>query len=329
MGQSTGKDLHVDQHLTNIAINYRPQGMVADMIAPIVPVDKQSNSYPIFSRFEAFAIEDTRRAPGTEAKKITRSVSSGKYDAKNFALARDITIEDLANMDDVYRANLGIGATQYLVGKLALDWERRLTVLAVTTASVGSVFVCNSSWVPSGTTAGDPVAQLFQLIEHVKGTVGQRPNSLWFGWRAWNRFARNANARNFILGSNNGGGVIQRQRAADLFEVQRLIVSEAMYHTVNEAHVNSFPIANDMENQVIAYYAPGAPSIEEPSWMYSMRWQNSQLPAPFVVERHPYDSRKKIETIEAGYYQDEVITGFDYAARLITTAASGAAGLGA
>ena len=65
MGFSTGKDLHVDQHLTNVAINYRPQNLIADMIAPIVPVDKQSNSYPIFSRQEAFAIESTERAPGT------------------------------------------------------------------------------------------------------------------------------------------------------------------------------------------------------------------------------------------------------------------------
>ena len=56
--------------------------------------------------------------------------------------------------------------------------------------------------------------------------------------------------------------------------------------------------------------------------------QNPQLPAPLTVFRHPYDSRKQIETIEAGYYQDEIVVGADYGARLITTAASGAAGLG-
>jgi hypothetical protein len=31
------------------------------------------------------------------------------------------------------------------------------------------------------------------------------------------------------------------------------------------------------------------------------------------VERHPYDSRKKSEEIEVGYYQDEVITASTYA----------------
>jgi hypothetical protein len=328
MGFSTGKDLHVDQHLTNVAINYRPQNLIADMIAPIVPVDKQSNSYPIFSRHEAFAIESTERAPGTEAKKITRSVSSAKYDAVNYALARDITIEDAANMDQAYRNELDAGASEYVIGKLGLDWERRVTNLAVTTASVGSVFVPNSSWTGAGANAGDAIVQVFQLIEHVQGTTGQRPNSLWFGWKAWNRFRRNYHARNFISGVNNGGGIVRREQMASLFEVSRIIVSEALYHTVNEAHVNSFPIDNAMADQLIAYYAPLAPSREEPSWFYSFRWQNPILPAPLTVFRHPYDSRKQIETIEAGYYQAEKVVGADYAGRLITTAASGTAGLG-
>lgn len=327
MGFSTGKDLHVDQHLTNVAINYRPQNLIADMIAPIVPVDKQSNSYPVFSRQEAFAIESTERAPGTEAKKITRSVSSAKYDAVNYALGRDITIEDQANMDQAYRYELDTGATTYLIGKLGLDWERRVTNLAVTTASVGSVFVCNSSWSGAGANAGDAVVQIFSLIEYVQATTGQRPNSLWFGWKAWNRFKRNYHARNFLKGANNGGGLVRREEMTSLFEVNRVLVSEALYHTANEAQP-TYTLDNGMADQLIAYYAPSAPSREEPSWFYSFRWQNPALPAPMSVFRHPYDSRKQIETIEAGYYQDEIVVGADYSARLITTAASGAAGLG-
>jgi hypothetical protein len=231
-------------------------------------------------------------------------------------------------MDQAYRNELDAGASEYVIGKLGLDWERRVTNLAVTTASVGSVFVPNSSWTGAGANAGDAIVQVFQLIEHVQGTTGQRPNSLWFGWKAWNRFRRNYHARNFISGVNNGGGIVRREQMASLFEVSRIIVSEALYHTVNEAHVNSFPIVNAMADQLIAYYAPLAPSREEPSWFYSFRWQNPILPAPLTVFRHPYDSRKQIETIEAGYYQAEKVVGADYAGRLITTAASGTAGLG-
>jgi len=39
MGLSTGRDLHVDTFLSEIAINYRPQGMIADLIAILGSID--------------------------------------------------------------------------------------------------------------------------------------------------------------------------------------------------------------------------------------------------------------------------------------------------
>lgn len=328
MGASTGRELHVDRHLTNLAINYRPQLLIADQIAPVVPVEKQSDFYPVFSRTEFFSIEDTTRAPGTEAKKITRSVSSGQYYARNQALGRDIPIEDVANMDEVLRFEFDAGASRYLLGKLGLGWEARVINLAVVTANVTSVFVCNSAWNVAGTNAGDAFLMIQQLIEYIQSQTGQKANSLWFGWRAWNYIKRNYHMRNLINGTNNGKGLVTREQVRALFEVDRLLVSEALWHTQNEGQTATPTLQNPMENQVIAYYAPLSVSRDDPSWFYTFRWQNPNLPAPLVVERHPYDSRKKMETIEAGYYQDEKVVGTDYAARLITTAASGTAGLG-
>jgi hypothetical protein len=328
MGLSTGKDLHIDQHLTNLAINYRPQGLIADAIAPIIPVQKQSDAYPVFSRFEAFAIEDTVRAPRTEAKKITRSVSSGQYQAKNHALGYDVPIEDVANMDNALRFELDAGASAFLQNKFGMAWEKRVLDMAVNTTNVGSVFVMNSSWAATGTNGGDAITAVFQLLEHARTRTGQKMNSLWFGWRAWNYFSRNYHVRNFLNGVNNGKGLVTRDMAKGLFEVDRLLVSEAMYHTHNEAMTDAFSLQSPMENQLIAYFAPTAPSRDDPSWMYSFRWQAPGLPAPLTVFRHPYDTKKRVETIEIDLYQDEKIVGTDYAYRLITNAASGSAGLG-
>lgn len=324
---STGRDLHIDQHLTNLAINYRPQAFIADMIAPIVPVEKQSNAYPVFSRFEAFAVEDTTRGPGQEARKITRSVSSGQYYAKNYALGYDVAIEDVVNMDAALRYELDAGATRYLMGKLGIDYEKRVLTLAANTASVGSVFVPNSAWTGAGVNGGDCVSQIFQMIEQVQNTTGQRPNKILMGWKAWNYARRNYYLRNMLNGLNNGGGTVTRQQMANLFEVDDFLVSEAMWHNANEAAVNSGVLGNVLDSSVLTYYAPSAPSRDDPSWMYSFRWQAPGLPTPMVVERHPYDTKKKVDTIEAGYYQDEKIVGPEYAARMLVTVASGALGL--
>ena len=50
---------------------------------------------------------------------------------------------------------------------------------------------------------------------------------------------------------------------------------------------------------------------ERPSFGYRFRWVQPGLPN-LQVERHPYDSKKKAQDIEVGYYQDEVITGDEY-----------------
>ena len=330
MGLSTGpRELHVDKHLTNLAINYRPRNFIADQIAPIVPVLKQRDTFPVYSRYEYFAVEDTKRGPGAEAKKITRSVGSAFYQAENYALGSDVTIEDVANIDDAYRAFDSAGKARYLQDKLMVDYEKRVLTLAATTASVGSVFVCNSAWAAgggaAGQNAGDPYAQFEQMSEYLKGSTGQRPNSVLIGWRAWGRMKRNYWMRQLIQGTNGGGPLMQDQ-VKNLFGVDRFIVADALWHTGNEAQ-STLSLTNPLADQMIAYYAPPSPSLDDPSWMYSFRWTNPVLPSPMTVFRHPYDTKRRIETIEVDYYQDERITGADYAVSLLTNVASGAAGL--
>lgn len=327
MGNSSGpRELHVDAHLTNLAINYRPQNFIADQIAPVVIVDKQRNTYPVYNRGEFFAVEDAKRGPGARAKKITRSVGSSFYQAENYALGIDWTIEDEVNTDVAYRALSAAGKATYLQGKLLLTTEKRVLDLVATTASVGSVFVCNSQWGGVGANAGDPLAHIEAIKEYGKTITGQGFNSLLLGWRAWSKLRRNYHFRNLIMGVNNGGGLVTRQAAQAVFEVDRFNVVDAVYHSSNEAQAAG-TLTNAVADLAILYYAPPRPSLDDPSWMYSFRWQNPMLPAPMTVFRHPYDSQSRTETIEVDLYQDERIVGADYAYSLLTSAASGAAGL--
>lgn len=330
MGNSTGpRELHVDQHLTNLAINYRPQNFIADQIAPVVPVDKQRNTFPVYSRNEFFSIEDAKRGPGAYAKRITRSVGSAFYQAENYALATDWTIEDEANVDAAYRALTVAGKSAYLKGKLMLATEKRVLDMVTATTAVGSLFVCNSVWGASGTNAGDPLAAVELMKEYAKTSTGQSFNSILMGWRTWARLRRNTQFRNLIMGVNNGGGLVTRQAAQSVFEVDRFNVADAVWHTQNEGQTASVTsMTNPLADMLILYYAPPSPSLDDPSWMYSFQWTNPALPAPYTVFRHPYNSQQRVETIEVDMYQDERIVGADYALGLLTNVASGAAGLG-
>ena len=323
MGLATGRDLHIDRMLSNIAINFRPTGMVADMIAPIVTVEKETDLYPVFLQSEMFSLENALRSRGAEARKITRSVSSAGYNAKNYALARDLYIEDIANMDAAIQMEMGIGATHHITDMLSLGWEKRVIDTVTSSTNVSSIFLPNSAWnAPVAANQGDPMSQVMQVKEQIQSTTGYSPNGIMIGWRAWAYMRRNINMRNLIYGTNNGRGFVTRQQVQDLFEVERFNVQASFFNVGNEAQVSSFQ--SPFHDKVLVYYAPQAPSRETPSFMYTFRWQAPGLPQPFVVERHPYDSRRKVETIEAGYYQDEVVTGKAFGA-LISGVGSGQA----
>jgi hypothetical protein len=323
MGSATGRDLHVDQFLSQVAINYRPTGMIADQIAPIIPVAKETDSYPIFNRGEVFAIEKTQRSRGTSANRVTRSVSSGQYAVKNYALAYDIPVEDRANMDAALQFELEAGSIRYLTDKLMLDYDRRTLNAAVT--GVSTTFLTGSSWT-AGSNPGDPVSSIWRMQEQVQRVTAQKPNSLIFGWQAWNFARRNANMRNFVLGLNNGGGSVTRQAVAAAFEVERLLVANAFYNPANEnqaaAFSNYFP-----SDAVLAYYAPLSPSREAPSFMYSFRWTAPELGQPFAAIRHEFDTRNRLDGVEVQYYQDERVTGSEYGVLLAGCGSAQANGL--
>lgn len=325
MGFSTGRDLHVDTFLTEIAINYRPEGFIADTIAPIVSVAKETNFYPVFNRGETFAIEDTIRARGAEAKRITRSVSTAAYAVKNYALAYDVFVEDRANMDAALQFELDAGAVRYLHTKLMLDWDKRVTSLVGSASNVSTGFLTGSSWV-AGASPGDPISMIWKAMEQVQSQTATKPNRICFGWQAWNYFRRNVNARNFVLGTNNGGGAVTRQNAQDAFEVESLIVAGGFYNTANEAQAAALT-SNPLKDSVLVYYAPSAPSRETPSFMYSFRWTDPALGTPFAAIRHPYETRKKVDGIELQYYQDEKITGSEYGALIVGVGSAQANGL--
>lgn len=305
---ATGRDLHIDVPLSNVAMSYRPNGMIADVIAPIVPVDKQSNKYNIWSQADALRVEPDKRAPGTEARLIERSVSSGTYYADNYALKTALTLEDRENMDASYIAQLRNGRAQFLKSKITLNWEKRLADQITSGSNVGSYSTVASDWMDYTNGNSDPLGDMWQTFDNVELVTGYRPNRILMGELAWKHFRRHADVIDILHGDTGNGSprYATREQMKALFEVDQFIVGGVYYNS--GARGQSLSLSDLWLDNVLVYYAPIAPSIEEPSFMYSFRWQKPALPN-MAIEVHPYDTKKKSEEIEIGYYQDEVITG--------------------
>lgn len=303
---ATAKDLHIDKVLTQMAMGYRPEGMIADMIFPVVTVDKQTDIYLEANRGRILRRQETSRSPGNEARRVDRDFGSATYHAKNYALKDYVTIEDKANTDPGMIFSKAEDKAQGILDDLYLDWEIRVLDLINTAANVGSSAAVSSGW--SG--AGDPLGDINTALDNVRYANGKKANRVLFGPEAWDSFRRDSNVRNLINGTNNGGGYVTEQQVATLLGVEKVMVAEGFENSADEGQTESLnPI---MIDNVLVYYAPSSPRKDAPSFGYSFRWQQANLPAPLVVERHPYDSRTKSEEVEAGYYQDEKITGASY-----------------
>ena len=317
MGQSTGRDLHVDRLLSQMAIGYADNVTIAGAIAPIVTVDKQGDLYSIFSRADAFRTEEDARSPGTEANKITRTISSDNYYAQNYALKYPITLEDRENADPVFRQNLWNDAAMYVTDKLMLSWEVRVAAMVNATTNVGSSAGVASEW--DVADSSDPIGDLHTAMDNVQDLTGQRPNKLVFGLDAWRSIRRNDQILNRLFGTNNGGGYPSVAQVANLVEVDEIHIGRAYRNTANEAQAEV--LAKVWGDNVLACYTPSAPSRDRPSFMYSYRWATGGLPN-MQAERHAYDTKTKTEEVEVGYYQDEKITGDEYAFLLLAVNSS-------
>lgn len=243
-------------------------------------------------------------------------MSSSSYRCSNYALKATCNLEDRANSDPIFLDGIINGKTRLVLDHLMLDWELRVSNQVLSATNVGSGAGVNSAWNSAVADNSDPIGDMNTAIDVVQDTTGIRPNRIVMGLNAWKSFRRHGNVRNLIFGTNNGGGFASREQAANLFEVDQLLIGGAYQNTGAEAVAaagfdNLESLASIWDDNILVYYAPPSPSRETPSLGYSLRWNAPGLPN-MTVERHPFNPKTKSEEVEVGYYQDEVITGVGY-----------------
>lgn len=304
-GYLQGRAIHVDRHLSNVAINYRPTGFIADRVFPIVNVDKQTNMIKTYNQADLFRRESTLRSPGTEANIIDTQVNSIAYVCQNYALKADVTIEDRANADAAFVRDLEEGRVMRIQDALALDWEVRIASQVTNTSNVGTSSAVGSAW--SDLTNSDPLSDIWAVMDQVEDATSYRPNRVVMSGEAWRYFARNDKVIDKARGTGVTGGGINAtvQQAAALLEVEEINIGQSWYNTAEEGLAQS--LSRTWGDHVLVYYAPSRPSVELPSFGYTLRWSASGLPN-MTVERLPYNPFKKTDEVEMGYYQDELVT---------------------
>ena len=299
-------NVHVDRPLTDFALNYRPQGFIADRVLTNVNVPKQSDLYVNFSQADLFRIDDDRRAPGAEANKTGVRVGSTNFTCINYALKTEVTQEERANADPIFLNWIETGRVAATMDKLLLSRDQRVSSLVFNTSNIGSNAAVASSWSDQITGHSDPMGDFWKASDVVFNATGYRPNVAVFGINPYNAFRRHQDVVTKATNPNylGGGNYPDTQKIAQLLELDEVLVGAAQANT-NQENLN-MTLARIWGNSTLVMYRPPGARLDAPTLGVNFLWTGAPVP-PWAARRFPFDERRGVDEIQIDYYGTELV----------------------
>lgn len=303
-------ELHIDAALTNVALGHKNDELIADLILPTVPVAKQSDKIYKFGK-DSWRLESDIRAPGTVSNRIkSYSVTSDTYYCDNHAVHDKVPVEDLANADPAIDPM--VATTEGLVQNQKL---RREYVVASELFNISNFSGYTSAlakadrWSPSNYADSSPVEDIDLAKESVRQNRGISANTIVVGASVWNALKRHPD---LLAKAGIGyikGSALTTEQAADVLEVERILVGKAVYDSAAEGA--DFSSADIWGKYCLVCYVPPKAGLRVPALGYSLRWQVGEngyqvyRELPSILNGHSH-------IIEVMSYYDDVVIDAGY-----------------
>lgn len=275
--QPSRADVHVDRPLTNISLAFlqSADGFVADSVFPIVPVQRQSDKYFTYDRGMFNRDEMQLRAPGTESAGANYKLSTDSYGAEVWALHKDIPDQLRANADTPLQ--LDREATEFLSVKALIRKEKNWANLYFVTGA----WTTERAGVASGPTgtqflrwdvaSSTPIEDVRKGATAMAKLTGFRPNKMVIGREVYDALLDHPDIVGRVdRGQTTGPAMVMRQNLAALFEMDEVLVMDAIENTAAEGATNSHAYIGG-KHALLAYSAP-SPGIMVPSAGYTFTW---------------------------------------------------------
>jgi hypothetical protein len=295
-----------DLALTNVAVGYKNAGLIADMIFPMITVEKQSGKIYKFGK-DAFRLLDDVRAPGTVSNRVqSYSVSSDTYFCDNHALNDVVPNEDKTNADAVIQPEVSM--TEGLTDLIALRREYKLAAYLFNTTTFAGRYTARTGtarW--NDYTVSDPIADADAAKEYVRQASGAKVNVAIMGQAVYMKLKRHPQLLDMF--KYTAGGVLTEQQVAEALGIDKILVGGAVYNSAKEGAAASMA---DVWGKycLFAYIAP-KPEIRRPSLGYQYTWSTG--PAGYQVFREELGPSQGHGTfIEVMKYFDDIVHGTDF-----------------
>ena len=278
INQPSRGDVHVDKPLTQIAIAFAqdPDLFIADRVFPVVPVSKQSDVFFTIPRGAWFRDEMEKRAPGTESAGRTHEVSTDSYLCDVWALHENLADQVRANYDSPLQPEREIteGLSQAGMIRKEKAWASAFFTSGLWTGDLTGV----DSATPGANEVGrwdradsTPIEDVRLGKRAVHQRTGFRPNKLVIGREVYDALLDHPDIVGRLdRGQTTGPAIVMRQNLAALFELDEVLVMDAVENTAVEGASDSFAFIGG-KSALLVYAAP-SPGLYRPSAGYTFSW---------------------------------------------------------
>jgi len=217
----------IQPDLTAIAVMYKNRAMIADKVAPRVPVAKQEFKYIKHDMAEGFTVPDTRVGRKSAPNNMEFTAVELTDSTQDYGLQDAIPQADMDNAPPNYNP-LNV-ATQQLTNLIELDREVRTAGLVFNPASYATA---NKQTL--ATTAqfsdyanSDPLGVIMAALD----SMVMRANRMVIGRAAFTKLAMHPKIVKASFGNAGDSGIATREFIARLFELDEVIVGESFINT--------------------------------------------------------------------------------------------------
>ena len=312
MAEITTRDVHIDALLTNISLGYSNPNYIADTIAPLVPVQKQSDLIPAYDQSHWFRNLAALRAPGTPSQRGGFTLSNTSYVCRNYAWGFNLADEVRDNTDSPY--NMDRDATLYVTDKIQMNREANFATNYFTTgvwtgdktgAATGGDFLWFSD------TQANPITTILTYMDEVEGRIGREPNKLVLGKKTWLAIMQNPNVlqRTVYGGNNTVPAMINLQAFAAMVGLPSdgVLIGRAIQTVTQEGIAEASVVYNRIWGpDALLLYVPPTPSLFTPAAMYTFVWQ--RVPNALQYIRRFREEDRMMDVIEGHSYYDQRVT---------------------
>jgi len=269
----------IDPVLSTHALGYRQPNLIARQLFPLAPVAMYGGQVIEFGK-EAFKLYGSKRAPGTETKRIRFGYQGKPYAIVPSALEAAVPRELMQDARVVPGIDLGVRAVNTVLRSLNLEHEYNCAQLARGASNYDS----NHKLALSGTStwtgaASDPVADVTAGREAIRASTGVYPNTIEISATAFSALQSNAKILDRI--KYTGRDSVTTAILANLFQIQNVLIGEAMVADASDAFGDVWGDDVILANTNVS----ANPNVEEPSFAYT-----------YVMQGHPF--------VEKPYWSD-------------------------